>query len=97
MSLTIKVCPACAAGISSDDWTHLDQWCECPAGDGHLDDCEAELTHQAVQSTIEYYGWLTATGPGRSSSAFTCEMCSFIEYGLGDLFLVEKGAKEGQK
>ena len=90
--MTIKICSNCDVGVSGDDWTHLDYWCECAPGDAHSEDCAAEKTHASVLSSMEHWGWLTRVGPGEPSSVFSCALCDDNEYGVGVVYSTQREA-----
>ncbi len=91
MSTTIiRTCDDCAAGVSNDDWSHLDFFCCCSPGEAHEDDCEAERMHASCMATMELTGYLTPVDGEDAPGYFDCALCGEIQCGGGHTFETSK-------
>jgi hypothetical protein len=59
----ITTCGDCAAGISNDDWTHLDMY------EG------SDEAMASIAGTLELLGWLTYLGPSTFTGSISCPIC----------------------
>jgi len=82
MKLTIITCNDCAAGISNDDWTHLDY---------HYDQDESDMVMATIQANLENFGWLTLVEHREESSGcFHCQICEEISFDNGNVWECEQ-------
>ena len=73
----IRACTDCGAGVSNDDWSHLD----------NLEPEDSDSTMATIEATLETLGHLSHKETVDIGGYYNCELCGEVTIGSAHVFV----------